>query len=233
MAEGKAGSIGAGAREVLDELRGVLAGRSALVDTLIPPALFLALASPAGLMWAAGAAFGSAAGLGLWRVARGASPLYAALGLAGAGLAAGAVAVAGRAEGLVLPDVVIGVLSALACLGSVLVRRPLVALTSRLVRRWPAGWYRHPAVAPAYAETTLAWAAFFAVRALAQALLAGSGTAAGLALAAIALGLPATLVLLVGTYLYGLWRLRRLAGPSVGEWRDESPPPWQSQRRGF
>ena len=221
------------AREVLEELRGVLAGRSALVDTLIPPAVFLGVVPLGGLVWAASAAFGLAAVLGVWRVARGASPWYAALGLAGAALAAGAVALAGRAEGLVLPDVLIGVLSALACLLSVLARRPLVALTSRLVRRWPAGWYRHPAVAPAYALTTLAWAVFFAARALAQVLLAGTGTTAGLAVAAIALGWPATLVLLVGTYLYGLWRLRGLGGPSVEEWSGGAPPPWRGQRRGF
>jgi hypothetical protein len=103
MAGGNARSLGASAREVLEELRGVLAGRSALIDTLIPPALFLALASPAGLTWAAGAALASAAGLGLWRLGHGASPLYAALGLAGAGLAAGASSWPGAPRGWCCP----------------------------------------------------------------------------------------------------------------------------------
>jgi hypothetical protein len=46
-------------------------------------------------------------------------------------------------------------------------------------------------------------------------------------------GWPATIALLVVSYLYGTWRLARLGGPSVEEFRDGAPTPWQGQRRGF
>ena len=41
------------------------------------------------------------------------------------------------------------------------------------------------------------------------------------------------ILLLVASYLYGLWRLQRLNGPSVEEFRSGAEPPWQGQKRGF
>ena len=46
-------------------------------------------------------------------------------------------------------------------------------------------------------------------------------------------GWPATILLLVFTYLYGTWRLAQLQGPSVDEFKNNTPAPWQGQRRGF
>jgi UPF0716 family protein affecting phage T7 exclusion len=46
-------------------------------------------------------------------------------------------------------------------------------------------------------------------------------------------GWPATIGLLVASYIYGTWRLRTLGGPSVDEFRSGAEPPWQGQRRGF
>jgi len=58
--------------------------------------------------------------------------------------------------------------------------------------------------------------------------------AAGL-LAAVNLvtGWPATILLLVISYVYGTWRLRHLEGPNVEEFRAGAEPPWAGQRRGF
>jgi hypothetical protein len=46
-------------------------------------------------------------------------------------------------------------------------------------------------------------------------------------------GWPATILLLVISYLYVTWRLRTLGGPSVEEFRTGEEPPWEGQRRGF
>jgi len=35
------------------------------------------------------------------------------------------------------------------------------------------------------------------------------------------------------TYLYGTWRLARLGGPSVLEYKEGAAPPWSGQQRGF
>jgi len=46
-------------------------------------------------------------------------------------------------------------------------------------------------------------------------------------------GWPTTVVLLVLSYLYGVWRLQQLQGPSVDEFESGAEPPWTGQRRGF
>jgi hypothetical protein len=101
------------------------------------------------------------------------------------------------------------------------------------VRRWPPTWYWHPRVLPAYQEVTLAWGAFFLLQALVQWTLIQQQQVTWLAAASLLNGWPATVVLLIGTYLYGTWRLARLGGPSVAEFEAGSPPPWTGQRRGF
>ena len=118
-------------------------------------------------------------------------------------------------------------------LASVLVRRPLVAWTSYLARRWPLKWYWHPRVRPAYSEVTLAWAVVFGLRLWLQALLYRAEDPERFATFTLIGGWPTTVVLLVLSYLYGTWRLKQLAGPSVEEFEAGTPPPWQGQRRGF
>jgi hypothetical protein len=116
---------------------------------------------------------------------------------------------------------------------SALAGRPLVAYTSYVTRRWPLEWYWHPRVRPAYSEVTWMWAAFFGLRLALQIVLFQQEAAGLLAVANVVMGWPATIVLLVVSYLYGTWRLRTLGGPSVEELSQAADPPWQGQRRGF
>jgi len=46
-------------------------------------------------------------------------------------------------------------------------------------------------------------------------------------------GWPATILLLVISYIYGQNRLEALRGPSVEEFKKGTPPPWNGQQRGF
>jgi hypothetical protein len=124
-------------------------------------------------------------------------------------------------------------LTVLLALVSLLTHRPLAAWTSHLVRRWPRQWYWHARVRPAYSEVTLLWALYFALRLGLQLQLFRSASTGILALVNFILGWPGTAALLVVSYLYGTWRLRTLGGPSVDEFRNNQPPPWKSQRRGF
>ena len=83
---------------------------------------------------------------------------------------------------------------------------------------------------PAYAEVTWFWAAFSLARVwLSWALLQGEPSG----WVVLVTGWPLTVLLLILTYVYGLWRLQRLGGPSVDEFRAATPPPWVGQRRGF
>lgn len=46
-------------------------------------------------------------------------------------------------------------------------------------------------------------------------------------------GLPATLIVLILTLIYGIWRLKNLGGPGIEEFRERKDPPWQGQKKGF
>lgn len=109
----------------------------------------------------------------------------------------------------------------------------MVAWTSYLARRWPWGWYWHPQVRPAYTEVTGFWALFILLRVILQLNLFQAAQAEQLASLNLLLGWPATLLLLIFSYLYGTWRLQRLDGPSVDEFLQDTEPPWKGQQSGF
>jgi hypothetical protein len=132
-----------------------------------------------------------------------------------------------------LPGIISGAVTALFCLLSVIIKRPLVAWTSYLTRRWSLGWYWHPKVIPAYSEVTLIWALFFALRTLIQFELFQLQAAGALGIVQMLSGWPALIILLIASYLCGMWRLQNLGGPSVKEFKTNKEPPWKSQKRGF
>ncbi|MFN2219290.1 MAG: DUF3159 domain-containing protein [Anaerolineae bacterium] len=221
------------AREILEELRMVLTGRSSLLDTLLPPLLFVLLNVIWGVQVAIWASLGLAVLIAAYRLLKRQSLLYALGGAGGVALAAGAAFLLGRAEGFFLPTILSGAVTFLLCLVSVLVGRPLVALTSYVARRWPLNWYWHQKVRPAYSEVTWIWVVFFGLRLLLQFNLFQEQAANLLGVVQFLTGWPATIVLLIASYLYGTWRLRKLGGPSVEEFKADAEPPWQGQQRGF
>ncbi|MBN1260493.1 MAG: DUF3159 domain-containing protein [Anaerolineae bacterium] len=221
------------ARELLDELRAVFTGRGGWLDSALPPLVFVALNAWLGLEIAAWSALGVAAVSLVWRVFKRQHPWHALGGLGGVGLAVLLAQLLGRTEGFFVPGLVSGGMTVLACLLSLLIKRPLAAWTSHLARRWPRAWYWHPRVRPAYSEVTLGWLIVFALRLALQIVLFRREAPGLLAVANLIGGWPFTLVLLVASYLYGLWRLQILDGPSVEEFTAGAEPPWEGQKRGF
>lgn len=219
--------------ELLDELRRVVLARPGVLDAALPPVLYLAARAALGFTAAVVVALASASVIAVLRLRR-RQPLWFALGGVLAVLLAALVSrLSGKEAGFFLPGILTGGLTALACLASVLLHRPLVAWTSYLARRWPLEWYWHPKVRPAYAEVSLGWAVFFGLRSGLQFALYRQNSGLLLAVLNLLSGWPATIVLLVVSYLYGTWRLRTLGGPSVEEFKRGSPAPWSGQRRGF
>jgi len=220
-------------QEIIEEFRTVFAGRGNLADSIIPLAIFLIVNAVLGFEYATWGALLVAAAITVVRLIRRQSARYA---LGGLGAVVAAILVSrllGRAEGYFLPGIVTGGLTVVVALISVVAGRPLVAWTSYIYRRWPLEWYWHPRVRPAYSEVTGLWAVFFAARLLLQLSLFREESAGLLAAANLLTGWPATIVLLVISYLYGTWRLRRLGGPSVEEFKAGTEPPWTGQQRGF
>jgi len=219
-------------RELFEEFRLVL-GSGSLLDAILPPVIFLIVNSIFNFQAAMWVSFGLAGMIAAMRIWRRQSLLYALAGIGSVGLAIAIVWLLGSAEGYFLPDLVSGGITFTLALISLIIRRPFVAWTSFLARRWPLGWYWHPHVRPAYSEVTLAWTVFFAARLLWQYSLFQAQAASQLAFVNVLMGWPALIVLLVLSYLYGTWRLQNLKGPSVDEFRTQAPPPWKGQKRGF
>jgi len=220
------------AHELLEEFRTVM-GKVGLLDTVLPPVLFLLLNGLAGFRAAMIGALALSTLISVLRLRRGQSVLYALGGMGSVGLAIALALLLGRSEGYFLPGIINGGLTVALTLVSLLIGKPIVAWTSYLARRWPLDWYWHPRVRPAYNEVTVAWLIYFALRLFWQVTVFRNQDIGQLAWVNMLTGLPATILLLVVSYLYGTWRLVHLGGPSVEEFRNGTPPPWQGQRRGF
>ena len=220
------------ARELLEEFRSVT-GKVGLLDTVLPPILFLLLNGLAGFTAAMIGALGLSIVIAALRLRRDQSLLYALAGLGRVGLAIAFALLLGRSEGFFLPGIVNGGLTVALALVSLLIRKPMVAWTSYLARRWPLDWYWHEKVRPAYTEVTVAWLAYFALKLFWQVSLFQGREIDELALVNTLTGWPATIALLIISYLYGTRRLAQLRGPSVEEFRNGAPAPWSGQKRGF
>jgi hypothetical protein len=219
--------------ELYEEFRSVVMGRSNLLDTAAPPVLFVIVNAFVGFDAAMLTAIALAIIIGFLRWRRQERLIYAVGGVVGVLFAFALARLLNRAEGFFLPGIVISALTVLVAVASTLAGRPMVAWTSYIAHRWPLDWYWHPRVRPAYSEVTWIWALFFGARLLLQTSLFQNAEADLLAWVNLILGWPATVILLIVSYLFGSWRLKRLSGPSVEEFKQDVPPPWLGQQRGF
>ena len=219
--------------ELLEEIRTVFTGLNSFFDAILPPIIFLLINGLVGFQAAMWSALILSAGIAILRIVRKQSLTYALAGVGSVAVAIGLARYLGKSEGFFLPGLISGSMTLLLTILSLVIRRPMVAWTSYIARRWPLDWYWHPQVRPAYSEVTFAWVIFFTARLLLQFSLFENQNINSLALTNFVTGWPATILLLIFSYLYGTWRLAQLSGPSVEEYRNNVPPPWQSQRRGF
>jgi hypothetical protein len=220
-------------RELGEEFRAVFAGRGKLADSVIPPVVFVIVNAVLGFDYAVWSALALAVLMTAVRLSRKQPLAYALGGLGGVVVAILIARLLDRAEGYFVPAIVTGTRTVVLCGASVIVGRSLVAWTSYVARRWPLGWYWHPRVRPAYTEVTIAWTVFFAVKLAVQFMFFQEAQAGALAVVNVIMGWPATVVLLTLSYVYGLWRLQHLQGPSVAEFEAGAELPWTGQRRGF
>ena len=200
---------------------------------MLPPLAFLVGNALAGTSAGMVAALLTASGFVAFRLIRRQSFAYALLGLGSSLLAFVLSQVLQRAEIFFLPDMITNLALAAVSLLSIVLRRPLVAWTSHLVRRWPRQWYWHALSSRPTLRSPSPGRSYFLAQALLQWTVFQLQDPALLAALGLFTGWPGTVVLLILTYLYGTWRLARLAGPSVAEFRAGKPPPWTGQRRGF
>ena len=221
-------------KELQEELKTVLSGRGArFLDSFLPLLVFL-IANPLfGVNIALGAALAVTGVFAVFRIIKKESLVYALGGLGGVLLAGIFVKLSGSDTGFFLPGLISGAITVILCTVSVVVNRPLVAWSSFIARRWPLAWYWHPKILPAYNEVTILWAVAFAARLVLEFWFFQREAVSALGLTRVFLGWPYTVILLIASYVYGLWRLERLKGPSIDEFKAGKQPPWQGQKRGF
>lgn len=220
-------------KELAQELKALLSGRVPLLDVILPPLIFTVLNGRVSLTASLAIAVTSSIILFGFRLIQG-QPVGYSLGGTGLILLAGALAyLTNSAQSFFLPGVITSALTFLAAGVSLLIKRPLAAWSSHLTRGWPLAWYWHPHVRPAYAEVTFLWTLFFFFQFLIQGYFYFLGEAQTLGLVQLITGWPALVILLVASYVYGLWKLEKLAGPSVKEFQEGTPAPWEGQKRGF
>ena len=221
-------------KELGSELKTVFAGRGVkILDVIVPLLIFLVSRPSLGLITALGASIGSAVLFFVVRIFQKDNLYYTLGGLCAVLLAAGFALLSGSDVGFFIPGLISGGLTVFFCILSVLIKRPLAAFSSHLTRRWPLAWYWHPRIRPAYTEVTLFWGIGFAARLGIEFLLYLEGDINSLGLVRTLLGWPYTILILILSYLYGVWRLGLLAGPSVEEYQSGIPEPWLGQKRGF
>jgi len=218
-------------QEIAEELQSVLSGQT--VDAVLPPLLFVIANGFLRLEIAVWGALGLAIFLTVARIMRGQRWYYALGGLVGVGLAAGLALLTRDAASYFIPTIIGSGLIFLVMIISNLVGKPLAAWLSHLTRGWPLEWFWRDDVKPAYSEVTWVWGLLIGFRLVVQIILFQQGDAAVLAWANILLGWPVTIAVLVLSYIYGIWRLHKLGGPGVHEFRDRKEPPWEGQTRGF
>ena len=220
-------------KELVEEFRSVFSGSNSLLDSFLPPLLFLVINAIFGFQQALWASLGIGMVITALRLLRRQKIAFALGGLGVALFAIGLRYFLNSSKAFFLPTLINDSLIMLALLVSIIVNRPAVAFTSAFTRRWPLNWYWHEQIRPAYVEVTYIWVVYYALKILILYLVYRQGNLYRLAIISFISGWPALILLLIFSYIYGQNRLRKLKGPSVQEFIQNIPPPWQSQKRGF
>ncbi len=218
-------------KEILEELRSVLSGKT--LDAILPPMVFVIINALFGVEVAIASAVVLSLLLGLIRLFRKQTWLYALGGLLGVLFASGISYLTRNPANFFIGAIVSSSLVLIVAVVSLIVGKPMAAWVSHLSRGWPLEWFWRKDVKPAYREVTVFWSIFFMMRLVMQIILFERGDATGLGWANLLLGWPVTLIVLITSYIYGIWRLGQLKGPGVDEFNEGKEPPWRGQTRGF
>lgn len=218
-------------KEIIDELKSVISGKT--FDAILPPTIYVIANNIFGLLIGIGLAVITALLLALYRFRKKETWQYAFGGFIGVIIASGFAYFAGSAENYFLPDAITSAFILLLVIVSLFLRKPLAAWVSHITRGWSLDWFWRKDIKPAYTEVTIFWGIFFAFRLAIEVYLLMRGNVLQLFWSKTLLGLPAILVVLIITYIYGIWRLHQLGGPGIDEFEKKKEPPWEGQKKGF
>jgi len=218
-------------KELIEELKSVISGKT--FDAILPPTVYVITNNIFGLIIGIILSIVVALLISIFRVMKNQTWLYAFGGFLGVLIASSFAYFASSAENYFLPDAITSAFFVLLIIVSLFIKKPLAAWVSHLTRGWNLKWFWRKDVKPAYTEVTLFWGTFFFMRFLIEVYLLMNGNVFQLFWSKILLGLPALIIVLIITYVYGIWRLHQLGGPGIDEFNEDKKPPWEGQKRGF
>lgn len=216
---------------IKEELQRIYSSKT--IDVLLPPIVFILAQNIFNLKIALILALTFSIATTLYRFYQGQKFIYAIFGSLGVALAGAYAIYIGNATSYFLPKLITGGFGVFLTFVSLLFKRPLAAYLSHISRGWPLDWFKRNDVRPAYSEVTFVWGLLFIIRLFILYTLFNKGDVYGLLWFSALLGTPATIIVLIITYLYGSARLKNLKGPSVQEFLDNKQPPYHGQSRGF
>jgi hypothetical protein len=217
--------------EIKEELKMVLSGKT--LDAILPPFIYLFVNGNFGLSAAVLVASLTALGFGLYRFTKKQSWVYALGGLIGVSLAGGLALIAKNASNYFIPGIITNALILIIAIVSLILDKPMAAYASHLTRGWKLSWFWLKSIKPAYREVTWIWTLFFLMRTSIQIHLYTQNNITTLVWANTLMGLPITILILILSYLYGIFRLRSLKGPGIDEYLEDKLPPYRGQTKGF
>lgn len=218
-------------KDLKDEIARFLKGKT--IDAVAPPLVFVVAFQFLDLSAALVLALIAGVLLFFNRLFKKHALGYALFGLFGVMVAAVFSYVAGTASGFFLPQILGNAFVTFATLMTLIIGKPLAALLSHVSRNFPLPWYWREDVLPAYREVTIMWLVLMSFRVLILTILYLGDDVVSLAWVNTLLGFPVTLLVLALSYVYGMWRLQHLKGPSVDEFKRGDQPPYESQKKGF
>ncbi|MFP4286131.1 MAG: DUF3159 domain-containing protein [Candidatus Izemoplasmataceae bacterium] len=218
-------------KEIVEEFKTVVKGKT--LDALLPPIIFIVFNSFLELIYAMIGAVLIAFVILIMRIIKKEKSIYALAGFLGVLFAVILTYINQNATSFYLPGLISSGLLTLIILISLLIKKPLALYASHLTRGWTFEWFFRKDIYPAYLEATIFWLIFFALRTSLLGYLYTNDEVELLFLINTLLGLPATFIVLLITYIYGLWRLRTLGGPGIEEFDQGKNPPYKGQTRGF
>lgn len=159
--------------------------------------------------------------------------IYSLVGTIGVMISGSLALLASNATNYFLPGMISNGFILIVASVSLLIRRPMAIYLSHLSRGWELPWYFRNDIYPAYAEVTILWTLLFVLRTLIQVYLYVAGEVNQLFIVNTLMGTPAMIIVLSISYLYGIFRLKKLKGPGIDEFSQQKQPPYIGQRKGF
>ena len=217
--------------QIKNEIKEFASGKT--IDALFPPIVYVIGNTLFGLKIGIILALSLALIVAIYRIYKKQTFIYAFGGVLGILIASGFAFFSDNASSYFLPKVISSGFLFLVSLISIIIGKPLAAVASHLSRGWKMDWFLRKDVKPAYREVTIVWTILFLLRMILQLILLEKGDLITLGWANILLGFPATISVLVLSFIYGVWRLKNLKGPGVDEFLVGKEPPWIGQTKGF